>query len=199
MSVPGSGGYSSASNSVPVYGRVHTGQGGITAGDYQSQLEGVELRYVFSQSGYPESCSGGASLSLGSPGVYANVPSGCLITTVSDLDFGVLPSPLTGPHNQTASMTLQCPLQTQWSVDMSPGNYFQDTRRMSNGAGGLLAYELYLDATRRQPWGSQTSGSALSGTSNGSAQVVPIYGQIPAQGGVATGSYLDTVVITVTY
>lgn len=199
MHVPGSGSYSSVSTSVPVYGRVFARQTSVPSGNYQSQLYGAELRYSISARAYPDSCQGGATLDVGSPGVHANVPSGCFITAISDLDFGMLSAPINRNHDQSGSMTLQCPPGTSWQVDMGQGNHFQTTRRMSNGASGFVSYVLYQDPSRTRLWGSTTGGSTASGTASSASEQIPIYGRIPLQGGVSTGDYSDTVVVTVTY
>ena len=39
----------------------------------------------------------------------------------------------------------------------------------------------------------------VSGTGNGSAQAITVYGQIPAAQYVTPGSYTDTITVSVTY
>jgi spore coat protein U-like protein len=74
------------------------------------------------------------------------------------------------------------------------------------GPSSALAYQLYLDAARTQIWGDGTSGtSTINGTltvgSNGSVtQSFYVYGRVASgqQSGQA-GSYLDTLVVTLTW
>ena len=197
--VPGNGGYAQSSGTMPIYGRVFAGQGTVPAGNYQSQLPDIQLRYTWSNSSPPASCAGGSSISIGSPGINANVPSGCRITALSDLDFGTLSAPLSAATDQSASLTLQCPSGTSWQVDLGAGNHNASTRRMSSPAGAYVGYQLYRNAARTQVWGSSVGGTTESGTSTGASTVVPIYGRIPAQAGISSGTYSDIVILTLTY
>jgi len=169
-----------------------------TWGSYQSQLPDVQLRYAFGTGSAPLSCSGGGTVAIGSPGISASVPSGCRIMAISHLDFGTLSAPLSSTHDQSASVALQCPAGTQWQVDLGSGNHHASARRMASGSG-YVAYQLYRNAARTQLWGSTVGGGTVSGTSTGALTTVPIYGRIPIQGGVTTGVYTDTVILTLSY
>lgn len=63
---------------------------------------------------------------------------------------------------------------------------------------GSITYGLYTDAARTIPWGS-AAGQTISGTGNGSARSLTVYGRVPAQTTPMTGLYSDTVVVTVNY
>lgn len=80
------------------------------------------------------------------------------------------------------------------------GNFLQ--RRLSR-SGATLNYNLYADATRTRIFGDGSSGtSTLSAPLNGLlffSTSVPVYGRLPAGQWVASGTYTDTVVITVVY
>lgn len=197
--IPGSGGYGQATASMPIHGRVFAGQGALPAGNYQAQIPDGQLRYAFGSGGYPASCSSGTNISLGFSGNHANVPSGCQITAVTELDFGTLTSLLTSAHDQTASVTLRCPSGTPWQIGMDNGQHHAGTRRMRNGAGGHIGYGIYRDAARTLAWGNSLGANTVSGTGTGSPTAVTIHGRIPAQGGASSGSYTDTVIVTLTY
>jgi spore coat protein U-like protein len=85
----------------------------------------------------------------------------------------------------------------------SSGTYA--TRTLISGAN-QLNYNLYYDAGYTQIRGNGTGGSTTGSASltltsaqpTGQAQGT-IYGRIPASQDVAPGSYLDTIVVTVTY
>ena len=63
-----------------------------------------------------------------------------------------------------------------------------------------MRYGLYKDAERSQPWGDATTpGSTVAGSGNGAAQVLTVYGRVPPQSTPSAGSYIDTVVVTLTY
>jgi spore coat protein U-like protein len=77
---------------------------------------------------------------------------------------------------------------------------------MTNGAS-FINYNLYTDAARTSAWTTATSSTTCTstnscylGTGNGSAQSIPVYGQVPAVGSAPTAStYSDTVTMTITY
>jgi spore coat protein U-like protein len=68
---------------------------------------------------------------------------------------------------------------------------------MVNGTD-TITYGLYTDVNRTDPWGAPPSDH-VSGTGNSNAQTLDVYGRVPAQTTPPTGTYTDTVVVTVTY
>jgi len=61
------------------------------------------------------------------------------------------------------------------------------------GGSDLVAYQLYSDASRA------TVLESLSGTGTGTADVVTVYGRVPAQAAPPPGTYTDVVTVTVTF
>ena len=59
-------------------------------------------------------------------------------------------------------------------------------------------YFLYSDSTRTTNWGN-TSGTWVSATGTGVAQVMTVYGRIPANESALIGNYSDTVTVTITF
>lgn len=126
--------------------------------------------------------------------VNASVAGTCTIGA-SSLNF----SSYTGVQNDvTTSVSVNCTTGTTYTVGMANGNNFTTTRRMTAGGGSYLSYGLYQDAARTTTWGN-AAGSWVSGTGNGVAQPISIYGSMPSGQSGAVGTYNDTVVMTVTY
>jgi spore coat protein U-like protein len=109
----------------------------------------------------------------------------------------------------TASTTVSvtCTNSSPYSIGMGQGSNYTTTRRMAS-AGAYIPYGLYLDSGYSQAWSTTTSASSCSGgantcylgTGNGSAQSVPIYGQVPTVAvAPAPATYSDTVTMTITY
>jgi len=67
-------------------------------------------------------------------------------------------------------------------------------RRMASGSNHI-SYALYSDAAKTASW-NNTAG--VTGTANGTAQTVTVYGQATAAN-VPSGSYSDTVVVSVDF
>jgi spore coat protein U-like protein len=69
---------------------------------------------------------------------------------------------------------------------------------MKNGTV-KLNYGLFSDAAWTTNWGNTSGTNWVTGTGNGAAQPLTVYGQIPAAQYVTPGSYSDTITVSVTY
>jgi spore coat protein U-like protein len=63
----------------------------------------------------------------------------------------------------------------------------------------LVSYSMFRDTARTLNWGATVGTDTVTGTGNGAAQAITVYGRVAAQAGVAPGNYTDTVTVTVTY
>lgn len=104
----------------------------------------------------------------------------------------ILPVAITLPSNTTGKITLgQGQNPSTGSTDVTPA------RRMTDGAGNYLLYELYQDESKTTIWGN-TDNTALSLTGTGSASNVNVYVKIPAGQNVPAGNYQDTLQLKAT-
>lgn len=78
------------------------------------------------------------------------------------------------------------------STDASP------SRRLSNGTGSFLNYNLYQDTAATLIWGN-TNGTGVVISDVGTGVTRDVHGKIPFGQNAPTGSYLDTVVATITF
>lgn len=90
-----------------------------------------------------------------------------------------------------------------YNIALSTGNGSFTTRNMQAGSN-QLNYNLYSDGSRLTVWGDGTGGTSTVSDSYTlpaatSTRQYTVYGRIPTQTGPLAGSYLDTVVITLTY
>lgn len=186
---------------IPIYTRLNSIPAGTDSGGYQAQLANNQLRYSWSNSGYPSSClSGNTGISNLYIGVTATAPSGCSmdITSASNMDFGTT-STLTSEVNSSSAIQLQCPSNTQWQLGLSNGlNNVGTTRRMRNQSN-YVRYELYQDSSRTKRWGNTANTDTYTGTGGANTIVVPVYGKVPVQNNVPAGSYSDTITVTLSY
>ncbi|MGA3081139.1 MAG: spore coat U domain-containing protein [Terracidiphilus sp.] len=141
---------------------------------------------------------GQADPATASFGVSATVLKDCIVSATA-LAFGNY----TGAVNSaTSTVTVTCTNTTTYTVGLSAGlatGATVTTRQMQNGAA-LLNYGLFTNATWTTYWGnSNIAPTWVSGTGNGAAQALTVYGQIPAGQYVTPGSYTDTITATVTY
>ena len=184
---------------IPYYARIPAGQT-VSAGSYIGQ-NNLVLR--------APSQSGAAAPSVGQcPSgpqnrdyfeVYANYANTCFVSAATDMDFGAVAS-LAGNRDQTSTISLRCPNNTEYQVALNYGNYSTGgtNRRMLGPGGNYINYQLYRNAARTQVWGNSTSND-VEGDGNNAIQTLTVYGRVPAQAVGSAGTYSDTVTITLTY
>jgi spore coat protein U-like protein len=130
-------------------------------------------------------------------GVSATVLKDCIVSATA-LAFGNYTGAV---NNAQSTVTVTCTNTTTYTVGLGPGlatGATVTTRQMQNGAV-LLPYALYSDSTHTTNWGNTSATNWVSGTGNGAAQPLTVYGQIAALQYVTPGSYTDTIAVTVTY
>ena len=143
--------------------------------------------------------------------VQITITASCTINAAT-LNFGAsIPGTTLVASNVDASTTVSvtCTNGSPYSIGMDNGANFSGSRRMRLGAtANYLGYGLYTDAGYANAWTTTTQAASCSGganscflgTGNGSAQSVTIYGRVPSTGTAPpTGTYTDTVTMTITY
>lgn len=144
-----------------------------------------------------------AATTTGNLSVTATVNGTCSVST-SPVAFSTYNPASATDNTTTGTVTVTCTNGTAYTVALdaganagSPGDI--TTRRMKANTSDYLPYQLYKEGTYTTAWGNG-GGAILSGqTGNGSAQAIPVYGKITQGQYVASGSYVDTVVVTITY
>jgi spore coat protein U-like protein len=129
--------------------------------------------------------------------VQATVLQDCSIHA-STLDFGdyVQGQAATTPVQSTIAYT-NCSGNIVLSADGGGGGDVT-ARRMTNGSGGELAYQLYHTSTLGTVWGDGAGGGSpitFSILNSGNGQV-SFYGQIPGDQTPPGGQYSDSVTVT---
>lgn len=185
---------------APVYGWVYPGQPVPAFASFMEQgMQGL-LRYRYSSTAFPDSadCSsggeGGASASFNSSGVLASYENACKVAA-TDMDFGRVDPPQ-NPLYATASIRIDCVPGTPWRLGLDNGQHFDGTTRRMAGPGGMVQYQLYLDEGRTRVWGNAGADMA---DGIGSVPAVTVYGKLLPQPELETGSYSDTIIVTMYY
>lgn len=182
---------------VTMYGRVAAGQN-VAAGPYASNLV-----LTSRQPSGNSPCINGTGSSFASIGFSATVMiAGTCTITASPLNFGSTASLVAGTLDSTGGLSVTCTAGLPYAVKLDGGlvGGAVGNRRMGlDGAGpGVIGYQLYRDGARSQAWGD-TAGTTVTGTGNGAAAALTVYGRVPAQATPAAGAYRDTVTATVEY
>lgn len=132
--------------------------------------------------------------------VTTSVSSACSMSA-SALAFGAY-DPTSGVDKTgTSTVNVTCTLLTPYTVKLDGGstNSSINARKMTDGAGHTITYQLYQDAAHLTVWGDATTGSASAGTGTGVSLPGTTYGNIVAGQNVPAGSYSDTITVTLTF
>ena len=126
----------------------------------------------------------------------------CTINSTTTLNFGNSVGVLSAnidPAGVPISVT--CTNGATYNVGLDAGTgagATVATRKMTSG-GSTVNYSLYRDNGYSNVWGNTVSTDTVSSTGTGAAQSFTVYGRVPSQTTPASGTYSDTITVTVTY
>jgi spore coat protein U-like protein len=138
--------------------------------------------------------------------VGASVNLRCTIINVP-LVFGGYTITNPSHHDIAGMISLNCTpsnftMRVWMSEGLNPGSGSSNAspeRRMTDGLGNMLHYNLYRDAARTQVWGGTLpTGVSMPGTGPWPMSL-PVYGRIAALQNPPPGTYEDTVTVTVLF
>lgn len=145
-----------------------------------------------------------AASTTSSLGVTATAAAVCTLTA-TPVGFGTLSA--SAATTATGSVTVTCTNGDALTIVLDAGTNASGTQRRLINGSSYLNYNLYqptaagtAQASPAVAWGDGTGlGSSFATTSNGSAQVFNVYGQVPSGQTLTVGSYTDTVTVTLNY
>lgn len=200
----------SGSGSLTVFGRIPSGQITARPGVYSNSFTGVDALMEFrgneqllGSPAFPASCTSGGPQSGTSSFPFtatAIVQAACTPNfSVQDLNFG--------PHgllstaiDAVTTVSPQCTNTTSYQIGLDDGQHaIEGGRRMHNGAGQYVTYELYRDSARTQRWGSSPNVDTVVQSGTGGPQPRSIFGRVFPQATPQQGGYSDTVTVTITF
>jgi spore coat protein U-like protein len=160
---------------------------------------------------YTDACTAhlvyGASNKTSTENVSATVTKSCSASIATNLVFGAYDPIVTNKTvalNGAATASVTCTSTVPYVVTAGQGTFpgsgstdAAPVRQMANGTN-RLGYSIYQNSGRTIALGN-TAGTGLAGTGSGGAQTVTLYGQIPAGLNEPSGTYTDTVILSVTY
>lgn len=131
--------------------------------------------------------------------LLCDVPAQAAICTLSTsgVAFGSY-DPLDSADKRSAGIVrLTCDEPVSATIALSHNSPASAARALTNGSDQLV-YELYADPQRTSVWGDGSGGgSPVTLTGDGTDR--SIYGVIPARQRVSAGTYVDTIMMTVSY
>jgi spore coat protein U-like protein len=139
----------------------------------------------------------------------------CSVTALS-INFGVYDPTLNLPDDSTGSVTVTCTYvppdtaRVNYVVSIANGQNSASamTRQMGSGGEARLAYNVYDDPGRTRIWGNGFGGTVVAtgkmalgpGVGNSTRTMThTIYARIPGLQDAVPGTYLDSLVVTLTY
>ncbi len=129
------------------------------------------------------------------------IEADCEITSPTTLDFGNS-GLLNSNIDQTSSFIVKCTQGTDYEIALDAGTTSggtTTTRKMTDGNGNTVDYEMYSDSGRSSNWGNTSGSDTVASTGTGTDQSFTVYGRVPPQATPPAGDYTDTVTITVSY
>lgn len=137
-----------------------------------------------------------ATTTTGSASVGATVVASCSLTATT-LNFGTY----TGAQlDATSTITVTCTNTTSYNIGVDHGLHKSGYLSQLMGPGSVIvSYELFQDSARSHEWSVTIGNNTVTGTGNGTAQALTVYGRVFSGSNVAPGTYTDTVTATVTY
>lgn len=132
--------------------------------------------------------------------VQLDIEARCSVSATT-MDFGAATFVTTGPLDTTSTIRVACNVPSIFRIDMDRGvNPAGAQRRMTNGMGGFVDYNIYRNAARTQDWGNGFFTGQWGFVIANTANEYTAYGRVPAfTAGSLTGTYLDTVTVTLNF
>jgi spore coat protein U-like protein len=124
---------------------------------------------------------------------------GCSVSA-PPLVFSV-PLGTNGPFRSTTSVMVACTPRVDFAVGIDRGdNALGVNRRMRNTATrDFIRYDIYSDPSHRREW-SNHKNQMVAGNSGASGRTtLTAYGEVKNLGGSVSGSYADTVTVTIEF
>ena len=188
----------SAGGSLTVYGRVFASQTSSGPGSYTwTMTTAPAAGYDYRTAAV---CPTGTKQATSSGSAWTAVINSNCYVSATNLNFGTVGA-LVSNVDAASSITVQCTKGTTYAIGLNAGTGPGATvgnRLMTHGAQ-QVAYSLYSNSSRTTVWGNTVGADTVSGTGNGSAQVLTVHGRVPAQTTPAPAAYSDTIIVTVTY
>ena len=131
--------------------------------------------------------------------VSASVTTNCRVAAGS-IDFGSY-DPIdthdTTPLDAAGSFQVRCTRGGSAVLKLDQGGHASGgTRRMSDGGGTFLAYDLYTSGAYTTVWDDTANTVAFGPAATSALTTIDVFGRVPAGQDVPAGAYADTVTIT---
>jgi spore coat protein U-like protein len=143
------------------------------------------------------------------PSAGASAAESCTLSGGS-ANFGIYDPIAAAPLDTTGTLQVTCtsglPVIVDYEIHLDTGQGGSFVPRAMTNGSSLLTYNLYTDATRTVVWGDGTGGTGLVSIKYAlprpgvtQTDTWTVYGRIGAGQVVSTGTYLDTITVTLVF
>lgn len=131
--------------------------------------------------------------------VSVNPVSSCTVSA-APLIF-LIPVPTNTNVDSTSTITVKCPRNTAFTIDIDTGLYSNGINRRVYNAGfnAYINYDVYKDPPRSAVWGTGGAKNVAGNSGLTGTVLIPVYGRVASVKTLKSGSYRDTLTITVTF
>ena len=131
--------------------------------------------------------------------VSVNPVSSCTVSA-APLIF-LIPLPTNLNVDATSTITVKCPRNTAFTIDIDKGLYNNGINRRVYNAGynAYINYDVYKDPPRSAVWGTGGTKNVAGNSGLTGIALIPVYGRVAAVKTLKSGSYNDTLTVTITF
>ena len=127
-------------------------------------------------------------------------PTNSCTVAAAPLIFSI-PVPTNTNVDSSTTITVKCPPNTPFVIDIDNGLYPNGINRRvyNSGYNAYINYDVYKDPPRSSVWGT---GSAKNYSGNSGATgtaTVPVYGRVASVRTLQSGGYTDRLTVTVSF
>lgn len=138
--------------------------------------------------------------------LIVGTPADACTISATGVMFGAYDPRASGPDDGTGAIDIAChPSDQSVNIALSTGSSGSFSARRMSSSAAQLDYNLYTGTSRTIVWGDGSGGTSTVTLTNGNVSggrrrfSADIFGRIPALQNVPAGSYVDTIVVTVTF
>lgn len=131
--------------------------------------------------------------------VSVNPISSCTVSA-APLIF-LIPVPTNSNVDSTSTITIKCPANTAFVIDIDTGLYANGINRRVYNAGynAYINYNIYKDPPRSSVWGTGGAKNVAGNSGLTGISLLTVYGRVASVKTLKSGSYNDTLTVTVTF
>ena len=113
----------------------------------------------------------------------------------------LIPVPTNSNVDSTSTITVKCPPLTAFTIDIDTGLHANGINRRVYNAGynAYINYDVYKDPPRSAVWGTGGARNVAGNSGLLGISLMTVYGRVNSVKTLKSGSYNDTLTVTVTF